>query len=52
MPQQEQLDGDRYPIERDDGEDVVVKKCSHEADFLLRVISSTVKAIRLRVQKE
>lgn len=48
----DQLDGDRYHIERDDGEDVLVKKRHGEADFALRVISSTVKAVRIRVQKE
>jgi hypothetical protein len=48
----DQLDEDQYHIERDDGEDVLVKKHRGEADFALRVISSTVKAVRIRVQKE
>lgn len=48
----EQLDHERYHIERDDGEDVLVKKRHGEENFSLRVISSTVKAVRIRVQKE
>lgn len=48
----DQLDEDEYHIERDDGEDVLVKKHRGEADFALRVISSTVEAVRIRVQKE
>jgi hypothetical protein len=48
----DQLDEDRYSIERDDGEDVLVKKRHGEADFALRVISSTVSAVRIRLQKE
>ncbi len=48
----DQLDRDQYSIERDDGEDVLVKKHHGEADFSLRVISSTVSAVRVRVQKE
>lgn len=49
---QDQLDDQQYHVERDDGEDVLVKKRHGEADFALRVISSTVKAVRIRVQKE
>jgi hypothetical protein len=48
----DQLDRDRYSVERDDGEDVLVKKRRGEADFALRVMSSTVSAVRIRVQKE
>lgn len=48
----EQLDPERYHVERDDGEDVLVKKRHGEENFALRVISSTVKAVRIRVQKE
>jgi len=40
------------PVERDDGEDVLVKKRHGEADLGLRVIRSTVSAVRIRVQKE
>lgn len=48
----DQLDRDTYQIERDDGEDVLVKKRHGEADFALRVVSSTVSAVRIRIQKE
>jgi len=48
----DQLDRDQYSIERDDGEDVLVQKRLGEADFALNVISSTVRAVRIRVQKE
>ena len=48
----DELDQDRYSVERDDGEDVLVKKRHGEADFALRVSSSTVSAGRIRVQKE
>jgi hypothetical protein len=36
----------------DDGEDVLVKKDFTEPRFALEVISSTVKSVRLRLQKE
>lgn len=48
----DQLDSDQFHIERDDGEDVLVKKHRGEAGFALRIISSSVKAVRIRVQKE
>jgi len=48
----DQLDRGRYSAERDDGQDVLVQKRHGEADFALRVISSTVSAVRIRVQKE
>jgi len=49
---EKQLDTSRYDIEMDDGEDVLVKKDFTEPRFALEVISSTVKSVRLRVQKE
>lgn len=48
----DRLDHRRFQVERDDREDVLVKKRHGEADFSLRVISSTVAAVRIRVQKE
>jgi len=39
-------------VKVDDGEDVLVKKDLTEPRFALEVISSTVKSVRLRVQKE
>ncbi|MEE4296401.1 MAG: hypothetical protein V2J20_07275 [Wenzhouxiangella sp.] len=47
-----ELDEDLFHVERDDGEDVLVKKRHDSANFSLRVISSTVEAVRIRVQKE
>jgi len=49
---EKQLDTRKYDIEIDDGEDVLVKKDLTEPRFALEVISSTVKSVRLRVQKE
>jgi len=46
------LDDRRYHVERDDGEDVLVKKRRGAEVFSLRVISSTVEAVRLYIQKE
>ncbi len=45
------LDKDRYHIETDDGEDVLVKK-RKGPDFELKLISSTVKSVRFNVEKE
>jgi hypothetical protein len=47
-----QLDTSKYDVEIDDGEDVLVKKDLTEPVFSLVLVSSTVKAVRLRVQKE
>jgi hypothetical protein len=49
---EKQLDTSRYDIEMDDGEDVLVKKDLTEPAFSLVLVSSTVKAVRLRVEKE
>ena len=49
---EKQLDTSRYDIEMDDGEDVLVKKDFTEPRFALEIVSSTVKSVRLRLQKE
>jgi hypothetical protein len=49
---EKQLDTKKYDVEIDDGEDVLVKKDFTEPRFALEVISSTVKSVRLRLQKE
>jgi len=49
---EENLDGHRFHVEVDDGEDVLVKKRGDEPNFALEAVSSTVKSVRLRVQKE
>jgi hypothetical protein len=47
-----QLDTTKYDIEIDDGEDVLVKKDLTEPRFALEIVSSSVKSVRLRLQKE
>ena len=49
---EDQLDTSKYDIEMDDEEDVLVKKDLTEPRFALVVVSSTVKSVRLRLQKE
>jgi hypothetical protein len=49
---EKQLDTKKYDIEIDDGEDVLVKKDLTEPRFALEIVSSTVKSVRLRLQKE
>jgi hypothetical protein len=49
---EKQLDTSKYDIEIDDGEDVLVKKDLTEPVFALELISSTVKSVRLNVEKE
>jgi len=45
------LDKDAYSAEKDDGEDVLLKK--HKGpDFELQLVESTVKGTRINVQKE
>ena len=49
---QEQLPEDGYKVERDDGEDVLVKKHMGAADFELKVVSNSVAGVRLNLDKE
>ena len=49
---EQQLDTSRYDVEIDDGEDVLLKKDLTEARFALVLVSSTVKSVRLHVEKE
>ena len=49
---EKQLNTSRYDIEIDDGEDVLVKKDLTEPRFALVLVSSTVKSVRLHVEKE
>lgn len=49
---EKQLDTGDYDIEMDDGEDVLIKKDAFEPDFSLEIISSTVKSVRLSVERE
>ena len=45
------LDRKRFKVEVDDGEDVLVKK-RKGPNFELRMIESTVKSVRINVEKE
>ena len=47
-----QLPKEQFHIERDDGEDVLVKRRLGEDRFRLAVTSLTVKGVRIHVQKE
>ncbi len=48
----EQLSKKAFHIERDDGEDVLVKKRHKAPRFALSLVSSNVKAVRIHIQKE
>ncbi len=48
----EQLPEDGYKVERDDGEDVLVKKRHGAANFGIEVVSNTVKGVRINRDKE
>jgi len=45
------LDAKAYKVEKDDGEDVLVKKRTGK-DFSLVLVESTVKSVRVNVEKE
>lgn len=49
---QKQLPDDQYHVEVDDGEDVLVKKRHGAENFGLRLISNTVKAVRIDIERE
>jgi hypothetical protein len=41
-----------YKVERDDGEDVLIKKRGGRPDFEVALVSSTVKDVRINFQRE
>jgi len=47
-----QLPEDGYHIERDDGEDVLLKKKGSAADFDIEIVSNTVKGVRINPDRE
>ena len=49
---EDQLDTGDYDIEIDDGEDVLIKKDAFQPDFSVEIISSTVRSVRLKVERE
>ncbi len=46
------LPSGQYNVEIDDGEDVLVKKGRNVEDFEVRLLSNTVKGVRLNLQRE
>jgi hypothetical protein len=46
-----QLPKDHFKVERDDGEDVLVKK-RKGPNFEIKLVESTVKSLRIHVAKE
>ena len=47
-----QLPPDAFHVEKDDGEDVLVKKHHGYANFTLEVVENTVKAVRINLDHE
>ena len=47
-----QSTGERFSAERDDGEDVLIKKKYGEPDFMVAVVSNTVEGVRIHVERE
>jgi hypothetical protein len=47
-----QLDPKRFHSETDDGEDVLVKRKSHQPNFNLELVSSTVEHVKMKVDVE
>jgi hypothetical protein len=47
-----QLPGDAYKVEKDDGEDVLVKARGDTPRFALALLSNNVKSVRIRLDKE
>jgi hypothetical protein len=47
-----QLPSDHFRIERDDGEDVLIKKRLFKSNFVVRVHSNTVKGLRITRDRE
>jgi hypothetical protein len=46
------LPDDRFHVEVDDGEDVLVKKKGQGKNFNLTMVSSSVKSVRIDIEKE
>lgn len=49
---QQQLPQDRYHVERDDGEDVLIKKRFGEENFSVDIVSNSVKGVRINPDRE
>lgn len=48
----EQLPKDVFHVERDDGEDVLIKKRRRAADFDVKILSNTVEHVRINPDRE
>ena len=46
------LNPERYTVEVDDGEDVLVKKKSGQPDFALQLIDSSVQNVSVKIESE
>lgn len=44
--------GDRYQVERDDGEDVLIKRLPGEKKFSVSVVENTVRGVRVNLDEE
>lgn len=44
--------GDRFHVERDDGEDVLIKKRRGNSDFGVEIMSNSVKGVRINIDRE
>ncbi len=49
---QRALSGDEYNVEVDDGEDVLIKKRGEGSRFDLVLATSSVKSVRIKIEKE
>ena len=44
--------GQRYSVETDDGEDVLLKKQDGQQDFVVTVVENTVQGVRVEIDSE
>ncbi len=44
--------GERFHVERDDGEDVLIKKRRGNSNFGVEVVSHSVKGVRINIDRE
>jgi hypothetical protein len=44
--------GDLYQVERDDGEDVLIKRLPGEKKFSVAVVENTVRGVRINLDEE
>jgi len=46
------LDPDRYTVEVDDGEDILIKRKDGQPDFALELVESSVQNVRVKIEGE